>query len=273
VPDDQITIIEGDCLQLLPTLEPGSVDLVVTSPPYNQLGSRIGSGSGSGRMKGDRWIAKVAARGYADDMPEPEYREWLSAVAAALAVVVRPGGSFFFNHKVRYRDGEMLHPLDYVRDWPGWAIRQEVIWDRGSGFAFNSGIFAPSDERLYWLVKPGGKWAWNAGASSMFTVWRVQPNNTAKGSIDGHPCPYPLEIPARCIDAVTSPGDLVLDPFGGSGTTAVAAMKAGRRCVLIEKDPRYIPTIRRRVAEARTPLLDLCGPAAPAPTLFDDATA
>lgn len=68
--------------------------------------------------------------------------------------------------------------------------------------------------------------------------WGIWPMNTV-GKRDGHPAAYPEELPARCIKLHTYPGDLVLDPFGGSGTTMIAAEHLGRRAALIEKSPEY----------------------------------
>lgn len=252
---EDIRIIHGDCLEVLPALDAASIDAIVTSPPYNQLGKRI-SKNGSGIMAENRWVAKISAKGYADDMSEPDYREWLKSVASSCARVVRPGGSMFFNHKIRWRDGVMFHPIDYVREWPDWKLRQEIIWDRCGGIAFNCGLFAPSDERIYWLVRPGADWTWNEGAASSLSIWRIPSNKHIRKSIKEHPCPFPTEIPARCMRAVTKQGDMVLDPFAGSGSTLVAAMKTGRRAIGIEMEPSYIPLIERRVEEARTPLLD-----------------
>jgi site-specific DNA-methyltransferase (adenine-specific) len=246
-----VTIMHGDCLEILPTLAAGSVDCVITSPPYNQLGNVVDRG---GMMKDNRWLVKLAAKGYADDMPEEDYRVWLIRVTAECARVTRPGGSMFFNHKIRYRDGAMLHPIDYVREWPDWKFRQEIVWDRAGGFAFNCGLFAPADERIYWLVRPGEKWGWNDGAASMLSVWRIPSNKHINSSVKGHPCPFPLEIPIRCINSVTRPGEMILDPFAGSGSTLVACMKTGRRGIGIELDERYIPVIERRVKAAETPL-------------------
>ncbi len=253
-----IEIIHGDCLEVMARMAPGSVDAIVTSPPYNQLGKRIPPG-GSGLLAQSRWVAKVTTKGYVDDMPESEYRNWLASVASEMARVTKPGGSLFFNHKIRYRDGEAIHPIDYVRSWPEWQFRQEIVWDRAGGFAFNCGLFAMSDERIYWLVKPGSSWGWNDGAASMLSVWRIPSNKHINGSVKGHPCPFPLKIPIRCITAVTSPGGLVLDPFAGSGSTLVACQKTGRRGIGIELNEDYIKIIERRVADARTPLFDGTG--------------
>jgi len=250
---DEIRLIHGDCLEVMATLDEGSVDLIVTSPPYNQLGKRSPA-TGTGILSGNAWVSKVASRGYADDMGEEDYRSWLGSVASGMLRVLRPGGSLFFNHKIRYRDKQMIHPLDYVRDWPGWTLRQEIVWDQAAAIAFNCGLFAPTDERIYWLVKPGADYEMNDGAAGMLSVWRVDRNRHIKGSVKGHPCPFPVEIPARCIKALTKPGDLVLDPFAGSGSTLVACVKAGRRGIGIEIDPKYIPVAERRIDAARTPL-------------------
>jgi len=67
---------------------------------------------------------------------------------------------------------------------------------------------------------------------------------------NGHPCPKPLEWMRWLIRKVSFPGQVILDPFGGSGTTAAACIIEGRRCIIIEKEPAYVEIIHRRVAEA-----------------------
>jgi site-specific DNA-methyltransferase (adenine-specific) len=67
--------------------------------------------------------------------------------------------------------------------------------------------------------------------------------------LDGHPCPKPLEWAARQVLMMTSPGDIVLDPFAGTGTTAVACVQTGRRCVLIEREAAYVEIAVRRIKE------------------------
>ncbi len=79
-------------------------------------------------------------------------------------------------------------------------------------------------------------------------VWRIQPESARRV---GHPAPFPVAIPGRCIELFTFRDDVVLDPFMGSGSTAVAAVKADRRYVGYDMDPDYVALAEKRVAEAQ----------------------
>ena len=240
--DDYVTLYHGDCRDVLPTLS--GVACVVTSPPYNTLGSRIPS-KPTGIHADSAWASKVVDTGYFDDMPEGEYVSWQVAVADAIADACDPGASFFYNHKLRYRDKAPVHPIDIVRQFDGWDLRQELIWARGGGMALNARMFCPSDERIYWMVKPGADYKWNQASAGQMSVWKMTP----EVGIDGHPCPYPTALPTRCIAATTDPGDVVLDPFVGSGTTARAAIDLGRRAIGIDKSEAYLEIAAKRLAQ------------------------
>jgi site-specific DNA-methyltransferase (adenine-specific) len=241
--DDWATIYHGDSLDVLSTA-PWVVSCVVTSPPYNTLGSRIPH-AGTGKMAGDAWLSKVRVSGYADDMDEIAYRDWQVAITSALAEVAAPGASLFYNHKIRYRDKSPVHPLDLVRWFDGWDLRQEIVWARDGGIALNARMFCPSDERVYWMVKPGAPHKWNQASASLMSVWRIR----QEIGLDGHPCPYPLGLPSRCIAATSDPGDLVVDPFMGSGTTLRAAKDLGRKSIGIEIEERYCEIAAKRLAQ------------------------
>jgi site-specific DNA-methyltransferase (adenine-specific) len=236
----------GDCLEVLKTLEDGSVDAVVTSPPYNQ---KINKFKPSGMQRNWRWADKIAS-GYFDDLPEPEYREWQSLILGELYRVTKDGGSCFYNHKCRWRDGVLLHPIDIVRDSP-WEIRQEIIWRRDGSPTMNARMFAPCDERIYWLRK--GRHHWNQDCVGYLSVWNL---NSVKGT--DHACAFPIEIPDRCMRATTDEGCTILDPFMGSGTTGVACVRTGRNFIGIEIDPAYHAIAERRIAAEldRTALLE-----------------
>lgn len=227
------TLYLGDCEVLIPTLP--RVDCVVTSPPYNLVREWSGGGPNSGmkslEARYEEW--------YEDEIPEPEYQEWQKRVIAAL--LERCDGSVFYNHKVRYaicRRGEVYHPMDWLRGFPLWT---EIIWDRTGGQGGNSGRYIVSDERIYQLGRPK---VWD-GASGLTTVWRFPPVR-----VDGHVCAFPEELPKRCIGTTTRTGDKVLDPFMGSGTTGVAAVKLNRAFIGIEKRPDYFQLACERIDNA-----------------------
>ena len=248
--DDFATIYHGACEDVLPSLS--EVACVVTSPPYNTLGAR--QYDRGGMHGGSAWLAKVTATGYADDMTEVEYAEWQRTVAALLADACTLGASFFYNHKVRYRDGAPIHPIDLVRTFDGWRLRQELIWARDGGMALNARMFCPSDERIYWLVLGDDAHKWNQPSASEMSVWKIR----QEIGVDGHPCPFPVGLPQRCIAAVTDPDDIVLDPFMGSGTTLRAAKNLGRRCIGIEKSEAFCEIAAKRLGQE---VLDLGGAA------------
>ena len=243
-----ITIYHGDCRKVMTTL-PG-VDCIVTSPPYNQIG-RLPDRP-SGMHKETRWVDNTRTVGYADDLPENEYRAWLTEVAHLLTKIARPGASFFFNHKCRWRDTVLLHPLDIVRLFTGWTVRQEIIWSRAGSCTLNARMFAPNDERIYWMIRDDGDWTWNQSSASLLSVWSIAQDRTP----DGHPCPYPDAIPLRCIAATTIEESIILDPFMGSGTTLRAAKDLGRRAIGIEIEERYCEIAAKRMAQEVLPLIE-----------------
>ena len=239
--DALVTLYHGDALDIVPSLT--GVACVVTSPPYNTLGSRIPDRP-TGMHSRSGWMAKVRNVGYADDMDETAYVKWQAEIAARIGTATVPGGSMFYNHKLRYRDKVVFHPLDIVRTFPGWSFRQELIWARNGSTTLNAQMFAPNDERIYWMTRDGADHRWNQMAASWLTVWRMNAENGSP-----HPAPFPTDLPARCIQATTGPGDLVLDPFSGSGTTAYAAKMLGRRAIGIESDERWCEMAATRCSQ------------------------
>lgn len=113
----------------------------------------------------------------------------------------------------------------------------------------NARMFAPSDERILWFVRDSLRWKWNKDAVGYMTVWTITYTQNKP-----HPCSFPDELPRRCIVATTDPGDLVLDPFAGSGTTLVVARQLGRRAIGIEIEERYCEIAAQRLAQAALPL-------------------
>ena len=229
---------EGDCLDLMGRMPASSVDLIVTSPPYN-LKNSTGNGMKDGR--GGKWPQAGLIEGYGshnDAMPHDAYVAWQRDCLYAMMRVLREDGAIFYNHKWRVQGGLLQDRADIV---DGFPVRQIIIWQRSGGINFNPGYFLPTYEVIYLIAKPSFKLARKANAVG--DVWRIpqEANNS-------HPAPFPVELAQRCIQSTNA--QIVLDPFIGSGTTAIAAALARRDWIGIDLDPDYCGLARERINAA-----------------------
>jgi len=213
-----------------------SVRLIVTSPPYNIKNS---TGNGFKNGSGGKWPKAALIDGYDehdDCMPHNDYVAWQRECLDEMMRLLRPDGAAFYNHKWRVQRGLLQDRADIV---DGFPVRQILIWERSGGINFNPGYFLPNYEVVYLIAKPDFRLA--PKANTIGCVWRI---NQESGN--PHPAPFPVELATRCIEAVGE--GPVLDPFMGSGTTAVAAEQAGIDWIGIEKSPEYVAMANERVA-------------------------
>lgn len=215
-------------------------NLVVTSPPYNQ---KLDSFKPSGMQKENpAWVERMASA-YEDSMPEEEYQDEQVAVLDSLVHVTTENASIFYNHKHRYRDREVLSPMvAWLPRLEHWNLRQEIVWDRQGSITLNAKMFMPCDERIYWLTC-GDSFVFNdtPEVKGWSSVWDIAPRAEVQVS-----APYPIELPSRAIQACSMRGDIVLDPYGGSGTTLIACENLGRRGFMLERNPAYCDVIIAR---------------------------
>ncbi len=187
---------------------------------------------------------------YKDAVPESDYQEHQVEVLNQIFRVTVPGGSFFYNHKCRWERGKMFHPMDWLRK-TDWTIRQEIIWDRVIAANIRGWRFWQVEERVYWLYKPIDKHLIGRELKSsdarLTSIWRGVPEGK-----NPHPAPFPLWLPARCIisTAGTAEQAVVLDPYMGSGTTAVAAKLLNHSYVGIDRSSDYLEYAKNRLARA-----------------------
>ena len=234
-------LILGDTLTELRKLPDGIVNVGVTSPPYNKQEKHKG------------WLVKnVVYDAYKDAVPEAEYQQNQVDALNEIYRITAPGGSFFYNHKIRWERGEMFHPMDWLRR-TNWTVKQEIIWDRVLAANIRGWRFWQVDERIYWLYKPVGSHLIGKELKSvdakLTSIWRGVPEGK-----NPHPAPFPLWLPARVIIAILgadNPG-VVLDPYVGSGTTAVAAKLLGHRYIGIDRSETYIQMAQDRLLNAQS---------------------
>jgi adenine-specific DNA-methyltransferase len=236
-------------------LPAASIGLTVTSPPYN--------------------IGKE----YEHALPLDQYLDWTSKWTAAVRRVTVPTGAFWLNLGYLPVPGRgKAVPLPYlIWDRPPFFMIQEVVWHYGAGVASRQS-FSPRNEKWLWYVadpadytfnldavrdpnvkypnqKKNGKVRVNPHGKNPSDVWIIPKVTTGAGMTGrraspertAHPAQFPLDVIRRIILACSRPGDVILDPFAGSGSTLLAAFETGRSCIGFEIEPRYVDMAAERL--------------------------
>lgn len=211
----------GDCLDVMPTLE--QVALVLADPPYGIDCTKTGSAIQGKGFSGIGFASRGAATIAGDKKPDGR---WLVAAAALLR---SPGVLYSFS---RWDVDREWHSL--IED-AGLTPKNRIVWVKAMfGCGDLAGAFGCQHETL-WRAAKGRATIRVVRSGDVWTdLWTqcIRPGKT-------HPFEKPVDLLAKAINADTDLDDLVLDPFAGSGSTGVAALRLGRQFIGIEKDPHY----------------------------------
>lgn len=224
-----ITILHGDCREILPTLEP--VNCVITDPPYQSLDANVLAGTTTRLVPRNGKRLSATDEGWFGTLSSCDIRTILDACRGLL----RSDGAL-------YVFGDVKSGLEM---FPGWA-RNVLVWDKGAigmGYAWRR-----SHEWIAYEPQPDHK----LRDMSLGDILRV-----AGVSQKGHPTEKPTGVIKPLILNSTDAGELILDPFMGSGTTLVAAKMLGRRAIGIEISEEYCRVARDRLEATTPPLFTL----------------
>ena len=224
-----------DCLEGMRRLPDKCIDLIVTSPPYN-LKNSTGNGMKDGR--GGKWSNAALINGYEtydDNMPYDEYCKWQKDCLTEMYRLIKDDGAIFYNHKWRVQGGLIQDRHEIVQDFP---VRQIIIWKRKGGINFNPGYFLPTYEVIYLIPKKNFKLT--PKSSGFGDIWEFTQEQKNE-----HPAPFPVALIDRIIKSTYA--KIVLDPFMGSGTTAVAAKALGRDYIGFEICEKYVELANARI--------------------------
>lgn len=220
---DGITIYHGDCRDVLPTLE--RVDHVITDPPYSEV-----------THEGARTLADLDCRPISFASIKADDAVHLLTMAGSLASRWTIA-TVDWRHMLALE--AVVEPLRFVRFG---------VWIKPNGAPqFTGDRPATGWEAVAILHRTGGRMRWNCGGHH--AVWT---ENIVQGA--EHPTQKPIGLIRQWIADFTDPGDLILDPFGGSGTTARAAKDLGRRCILIEQEEKWCEVAAKRLSQEVMPL-------------------
>ena len=245
-----VTLIHGDCISEMAKLSDNSVDFIFTDPPY-----------GHNNNNGDLISRWEAALGVGDYIPEVNNKPILNDGAEANEIfraflkeanrVLKPGGCCCC-----WGGGG---PDPQFARWSLWmdeiiGFKMGVVWDKGPmGMGWH---YRRSYEMVLVGMKKGAACKWydesNAIENVVRTIPKIIPAN------DQHPTVKPVELAGHFIRLHTRPGELVLDPFMGSGTTGVAAVQEGRQFIGIELDEKWHDLAQKRIQQANIPLFGGC---------------
>lgn len=274
IKDEDLWLIQDDVSKALDLIEDASVQLVLTSPPYN--------------------LRKIYERDKA--MSLDDYIEWLTPIVREICKKVTRNGSVCWQVGNFVRDAEVF-PLDYffysmfINE--GFKLRNRIIWKFNFGLHASKRLsgryetllwFTRSDDYIFNLdsirvpqLYPGKRHSakkgkdkagkpsgnplgknpsdfWEFSGRDCFQaepVWEIPNVKANHPEHTFHPCQFPHELAERCVLAFSNEGESVLDPFVGAGTSAIAAIKAGRKAIGIDRSLEYITLTQSRITALR----------------------
>jgi site-specific DNA-methyltransferase (adenine-specific) len=259
-------LVQGDCLAVLEKLPPRSVDLIFADPPYHLSNGGTTCQAGR-RVRVDKGGWDRSAGVEADHAFQSQ---WLQACRR----VLNPSGTIWVSGTQH-----VIFSVGYAMQELGFHLLNTVTWYKPNAAPnLACRFFTHSTEILLWAApmrsKPlahrfnyrdmkernGGKQMrdlWEVSErpepGGTQVVWSLPTPGPREKQHGRHPTQKPLALLDRVVAAASSPGDLVLDPFSGSGTTGVAATRAGRRFLGVEMDPQYLDLAARRIEGAAPP--------------------
>lgn len=246
-----INLMQGDCLELMKELPDASVDLTVTSPPYNI---------------GKEYETRVALE---------LYLEWQRSIIKEVVRITKDGGSICWQVG-NYIDKGAVYPLDCLLFSAfieaGVTPRNRIVWHFGHGLHCKH-RFSGRHETVLWFTKgenkafnldavripqkyPGkkhfkgekkGELSGNPLGKNPEDVWTISNVKNNHPEKTAHPCQFPEELASRLIKALSNPGDTVLDPFVGSGTSGACAVRLGRKFIGMELNEKYFDIAKERI--------------------------
>lgn len=228
-------IVCGDTIEVMKKIPDQSIDLIITSPPYN-IKNSTGNGLKDGR--GGKWANAGLKNGYAnydDCLPHDKYVAWQRECLAEMMRLIPENGAIFYNHKWRVQAGLLQDRQDIISGFP---VRQIIIWKRKGGFNFNPGYFLPTYEVVYLIAK--SKFKLSPKANAYGDVWEF-----TQEMKNEHPAAFPVNLIDRIVSSTNA--KIILDPFMGSGTTAVSAINFNRNYIGIDVSSEYCEMAEERI--------------------------
>ncbi len=233
--DEAVTIWHGDCREVLPTLEP--VDHVITDPPFEAEAHTL-----QRRVKRYGGVMEVVPLEF-----PPMTDEGRHFAATEFGRIARRWVLVFCQI-----EGAPLWRASC--ELAGLVYKRTCLWVKPDGMPQYSGDRPGMGYEAFVALHAAGRTRWNGGGKH--GVYAIPKGSDGHSGRNPHPTQKPEALMSQLVGDFTDSNDLILDSYGGSGTTAVAAKRLGRRCILIEKEEKYCEVAANRLRQSA---LDLFG--------------
>lgn len=218
--NEQIKLINGDCLEVLRKIDNESVSAIITDPPYN--------------ISKDNDFKTMGRAGI-------DFGEWdkdfdLTSWIIEASLKIKKGGNI-----VIFNTWKNMSYIAKALEENGFEVKDLIRWKKTNAMPRNRDRRFISDyEVAVWAVKKGGKWTFNR-LSDTYEIPEIVGGLTPKSEkiYGGHPTQKPIYVMKWIIERLTNEGDVILDPFMGSGSTGIACLETGRKFIGIELDEQY----------------------------------
>lgn len=237
---------QGNCADVLPKMASGSADIVLTSPPYN-MNLRIRNGKYCSRQL----VPEISTKyeGFDDNLPMEEYKDFNAQV---ITECLRIAPLVFYN--VQFLTGNKVALFQLIGMFAG-QLKEVIVWDKGAAQpAIGAGVLNSQFEVLLVFARDNAisrKFDTSSFArGTLSNLWRIPRERSVS---DQHGAVFPQELARMVIENFTREGDTVLDPFMGTGTTGVVALKTSRKFIGIELSPIYFDVAANRISPLKQP--------------------
>ncbi len=231
-------IYNENCLPGMSKLPDESVDLVITSPPYN-LGGDFHT-----MVKGRR-VSYGDYRVFSDNIKEKDYQKGQIAVINECMRILKKEGNMFYFHKNRIKDFKIISPYEWLLKI-NWLVRQEIVWDTTNEMNQDRRRFIPCHEKIFWLSK---NITYIQNVQGLQDCWKFR--NKVKRKFTKHPATFPVEVVMELVELLPS-ARIILNCYMGTGTTAIACKRLGRNYIGFEISKEYCNIAKARLEAEKT---------------------
>lgn len=226
-------LILGDCLEKMKDIPDNSVDLIITSPPYEDI-----AGAGYRANSKDILFLKL-------------YSEFMDKLFTEYFRVLKLSGQIFFNIKSKTHNKQISTPhwFEFLESFRKFKLKSYIIWKYAGSFDSSTKRFHLDYEIIYHLSKTDDIFLnENCGLKDpLSSVWYIP--HGIKNRL--HPTQMPENLVERILKVASNDGDLILDSFMGSGTTGVVALRLKKKFIGIEINEEYFKIAKKRITEAQ----------------------